>query len=238
MWERIKHTFLEAIDRTLLSLTRLIPGLFVMVVCIAAGLLLAFVLKRLVARLCVRLELDRRLREWGMARPKTEGQLSPSELLERLVKWTVLTLGFVIGLAALESTTASALASALLDFVPRAVIGLFILMAGIAGARALERRVLIEAVNLGLQSARLIGLGVRTLVIVFATAIALERLGLGGNIVVMSFGILFGGIVLALALAIGLGAKEAVSRSLDRRLSSSHSHDAEEKTEQTPMHHL
>jgi hypothetical protein len=35
---------------------------------------------------------------------------------------------------------------------------------------------------------------------------------------VLAFGILFGGIVLALALAVGLGSKEMVTRSLERQI--------------------
>jgi hypothetical protein len=218
MWDRIRRTFLDAIDRTAVSLAKLLPGLVVLILCLATSILLALLLKRLVARICARLELDRRLREWGMAQPSAEGRSSPSELLEKLVKWTILSLGFVVGLAALESTTTTALAATLLEYVPRVFLGFFVLMAGMAGARAVERRILIEAVNMGLQSARLIGLGVRTLVVVLAIALALEQIGLGGSVVVVSFGILFGGIVLALALAVGLGAKDAVARSLERHL--------------------
>jgi hypothetical protein len=42
----------------------------------------------------------------------------------------------------------------------------------------------------------------------------------------LAFGILFGGIVLALSLAIGLGSKEIVSRSLE--------HDSSRHPEETP----
>jgi hypothetical protein len=58
---------------------------------------------------------------------------------------------------------------------------------------------------------------VRWLVLVLAAAMALEHLGIGGRIVELAFGILFGGIVLTLALAIGLGSKDLVSRSLERQ---------------------
>jgi hypothetical protein len=43
----------------------------------------------------------------------------------------------------------------------------------------------------------------------------LEHLQIGGNIVGLAFGILFGGIVLTLALAVGLGSRDLVSRSLE-----------------------
>jgi len=44
----------------------------------------------------------------------------------------------------------------------------------------------------------------------------LDHLHVGGGIVELAFGILFGGIVLTLALAIGLGSRELVTRSLER----------------------
>jgi hypothetical protein len=84
-------------------------------------------------------------------------------------------------------------------------------------ARFLARSVLISAVNMQIQSARLLSLGVKWLVMVVSGAMALDHLGIGGEIVRLSFGILFGGIVLALALAVGLGSKDMVSRSWERQ---------------------
>ena len=47
-------------------------------------------------------------------------------------------------------------------------------------------------------------------------AMVLDHLAIGGAIVELAFGILFGGIVLTLALAIGLGSRGVVSRSFDQ----------------------
>jgi hypothetical protein len=44
----------------------------------------------------------------------------------------------------------------------------------------------------------------------------LDHLQIGGAVVELAFGILFGGIVLTLALAVGLGSRDIVSRSLER----------------------
>ena len=98
-------------------------------------------------------------------------------------------------------------------------------------ARFLARNVLIGAVNMQIQSARLLSLGVKWLVLVLAAAMALEHLGIGGGIVRLGFGILFGGIVLAMALAVGLGSKEMVSRSWERQATKT-----EEQEE--PLHHI
>ncbi|MFP5204251.1 MAG: hypothetical protein ACLGSH_02720, partial [Acidobacteriota bacterium] len=48
-----------------------------------------------------------------------------------------------------------------------------------------------------------------------AAAMALEHLDVGVQIVELAFSILFGGIVLTLALAVGLGSRHLVSRSLE-----------------------
>jgi uncharacterized protein YebE (UPF0316 family) len=70
-------------------------------------------------------------------------------------------------------------------------------------------------VNAQLQYARVLSLGVKWLVLVLTAAMVLDHLQVGENIVELAFGILFGGIVLTLALAVGLGSRDLVSRSLE-----------------------
>jgi hypothetical protein len=62
-------------------------------------------------------------------------------------------------------------------------------------------------------------MGVRWMILVLTGAMVLDHLALGGAIVELGFGILFGGIVLALSLAVGLGSRDLISRSLEREAS-------------------
>ena len=171
-----------------------------------------------------------------MAAPAQAGRLGPARLMARLAAWGVMAVGFVVGLSVFESTATSALAVRLLDYVPHALVGLVILAAGVAGAKALERSVLIGAVNMGLHSARLLGLGARWLLLILASAMALEHLGVGGTILTAAFAILFGGIVLSLSLAVGLGARDLVARSLERRFQEQSERRETPSTDQ--LHHL
>lgn len=236
MWEQTRSTFLDALARVAQTMARLLPGLLAMLLLLAASAAIALLASFLVRRVGARLDVDRRLRAWGMAAPAHAGRLGPTRLAARLVAWAVVALGFVLGLSVLESSATSALAARLLDYVPHAFVGAAILALGVAGARALERSVLIGAVNMGLQSARLLGLGARWLLLILASAMALEHLGVGGTILTSAFAILFGGIVLSLSLAIGLGARGVVAQSLERHL-----HEQAERRE-TPgpdkLHHL
>ncbi len=60
---------------------------------------------------------------------------------------------------------------------------------------------------------------VKWLVLVLTWAMVLDHLDPGRGIVNTALGILFGGIVLALSLAVGLGSRELVRRSLERETS-------------------
>ncbi len=52
--------------------------------------------------------------------------------------------------------------------------------------------------------------------LVLTAAMVLDHLQIGGTVVDLAFGILFGGIVLTLSLAIGLGSRDLVSRSIEK----------------------
>jgi hypothetical protein len=118
-------------------------------------------------------------------------------------------------------------------YVPRVIGAVVLLFFGTIIGRFLSRSVLITAVNLNLHYARLLATGVRWLVFVLTAAMVLDHLAIGGEIVDLAFGILFGGIVLALALAVGLGSRELVSRSLEREASRPVEVPVEEK-----LHHF
>ncbi len=216
MWDQTQTIFLDSLRRVVLAAARLLPGVFAMLLLLLLAGVLALGVRMALRRLCAHLELDRRAREWGLIGPAGSSP-APSRVVELLGSWTVLALGFVMGLTAFDAGATSTLASRLMDYMPHVVVAVAIMALGIAAARAVERAVLIGAVNMGLTSARLLGLGTRWLVVVLSAAMALQHLGIGGHVVPVSLGVLFGGIVLALALSFGLGAREVVARSLERR---------------------
>jgi hypothetical protein len=214
MWEKTKHIFLESIERTLATIAGFLPALLAMMLLLVVSALLALLVRFVVRRLFTRVKLDQRLRAWGVAAPASQGRADPSVTIARFAFWTVIALGFLVGLSAFDATGTAA--KQLLGFLPNALAALGVFVVGIACSRAIERSVLIGAVNAGLHSARLLGLGARWLVVLLAAAMALEQLGVGGTTIVVSFCILFGGIVLALSLAVGLGARATIARSLER----------------------
>jgi mechanosensitive ion channel-like protein len=181
---------------------------------VAVAWLLAYTLRHLLQAV----RLDERWRFIGFQQSEWAPAVSPTIIATRVVFWSVVLVGLLVGIAAFDATLTSEILRRLFAFLPNLIVAGLVLVAGSVIARFLARSVLIGAVNMNLQYATLLASGIRWLVLVLAVAMALDHLGIGGNIVHLAFGILFGGIVLALVLSVGLGSKELVSRSLEREV--------------------
>jgi hypothetical protein len=216
MWQETKQVFVQSIERAAMAAARQLPGLVAMLLIVLVFAVLAFTVRFALSRILSSFGLDRRFHRWGpIAAEEWMPRGSPTLLFARVGFWAVMITGLLLGLGVFEPT--SALAIRLLGYVPQALLAIVILAAGVALSRVLEQNVLVSAVNMGLQSARLLSLGVKWMVVILAAAMALEHLGIGGMLITLSFSILFGGIVLALALALGLGSRDAVSKSWEKR---------------------
>jgi uncharacterized membrane protein len=122
----------------------------------------------------------------------------------------------LIGITAFNAQWTAQITQSVFAYIPNLLTAALLLFAGGVIARFLARSVLIGAVNMNLHYARLLSVGVKWLVLVLTAAMTLEHLRIAPAIVELAFGILFGGIVLALALAVGLGSRTIVSKSLER----------------------
>jgi hypothetical protein len=209
----------QSVDRVLSLLIAVLPGILAFFVALAIFSLIGMAISALLRRILTLFKFDDR-----MARNRGNVEWTPSSsptgLVARVSFWACVLLGLVIGVAAFDASyaTGAPLAIPLLPYFTHAVGAILLLIAGNLIARYLARSVLIGAVNAQLQYARFLSLGVKWLVLVLTAAMVLDHLEVGGDIVELAFGILFGGIVLTLALAIGLGSRELVSRSLESRV--------------------
>lgn len=219
MWEQVDRILRQAMRQIADHLANFLPGMLVALVLVLASFVVALLVRLLLVRALRGLEFDRRAEQLGAAGlVGWPASTRPSETVARISYWTILVLGLLVSLTALNATIPSRLALSVFQYVPHLLAAVLILVVGAIAARFLSRSVLIGAVNMQIQSARLLSLAVRWLVLLVAVAMALEHLGIGRTILVLAFGILFGGVVFAAALAVGLGAKDAVSRVLERQL--------------------
>lgn len=219
MGQQIAFALKESMHRVLVKLVSFLPGLlallFAVIVLTGIGALLALLLRRILisARFDERFARSQNsnVADWSPGH-------SPTVLIARLAFWACVVLGFIIGISAFDASYSgnSQIAVILIPYLTHSVGAVLILLAGTVIARYLSRSVLIGAVNLQMQYARFLSLGIKWLVLVLTAAMVLDHLDIGGTIIDLAFGILFGGIVLTLSLAIGLGSRDLVSRSLEK----------------------
>jgi hypothetical protein len=233
MWEPITEILRQSAAQISTDIASFLPRLLALVVVLALGSLLAWLIGAILRRSLRNMEFDAHLDEWGFSGlAQWSPDKSPARLIAQLASWTVFLLSLLIAGSLLFPVLTSDVLARAFSFVPNLITAILVFLVGIVLARFLAQGVLISAVNLQIQSARLISLGVKWLVMIMAGAIAFEHVGIGGGIILVAFAILFGGIVLALALAIGLGSKDMVTRSWERQAAKS-----QERTEE-PFHHI
>lgn len=200
------------------GIANFLPGALVFLVILFVSLVVAVVLRYALQRALTGLEFDRRAELLGVSLAAWTPSGSATSLIASVAYWTVLAVGLLLGLTALDAALPSQFAVSVLQYVPHLLAALLILIAGGVVARFLAHAVLVGAVNLGVQYARVVSLAVKWLVLIVAAAMALDHIGIGRTVLLIAFAIIFGGVVLAGALAVGLGARDAVSRALDRTL--------------------
>jgi hypothetical protein len=234
MWDQAEQALNQSMARMLSQFATLLPGIMALIAALLISAALAWILAVVLRRSLTGIRFDERLAGWGLlSLAEWSPAKSPSLLVTRLVSWVVILIGFLIGIAAFDSAWTSEPVRSLFAYLPNLLGAVLVLLVGSIIARFLARSVLIGAVNMNLQYARLLSAGVKWLVIVLTVAMALEHLKIGAGIVQLAFGILFGGIVLALALAVGLGSKDLVTRSLEREASKINTPTADD-----PFRHL
>src|SRR5262249_51732099 len=124
----------------------------------------------------------------------------------------------LLAIGSLNLQFAMDLVSRTFTYLPQLLIAAALIVLGALVAAFVRRSVLIAAVNAGLHSAQLLAGAAHSGLMILFVAMALEHLGVGRQILVASFTIAFGGLVLALAIAFGLAGRDLAREFLENLL--------------------
>jgi hypothetical protein len=219
MWEQVSQALNQSVTRVATRVATLLPGFIALVLALLIAVIAAWAIGFILRRSLRSFDFDGKVSAWDLPGVRAESGRSPTDIVVRVVSWVVIIMGLLVGINAFEATLTSQLVTQLFAYLPNVLAAGLVLIIGAIAARFFSRSVLIGAVNLNVQYAHLLSVGLKWLILVLAGAMALNHLEIGGKIVDEAFAILFGGIVLTLALAVGLGARDLVSRSLERQAS-------------------
>ncbi|MDH4302343.1 MAG: hypothetical protein OEV51_09715 [Nitrospira sp.] len=197
-----------------------LPHLLSMIMLLLAGLGVAWGIGHLMERLLRVMGVDRIWGRIGLPAVFLRGGMKadPSYIIGRITYWLIVMFAITASLGALNVTPINAAARSLLSYLPHVATAAVIGIAGYLISNFVSQAVLIAAVNAGIPPAQWVAVGARWGIQLLAIAMALEQLGIARHIVVVGFGISWGGLVLAAALAVGLGGQELAKDFLERRL--------------------
>jgi len=212
--------FVEPLRALLAQVGAFLPRLALAVVVVIGGWLLAKAARFAVVKalravnfnvLAERAGLDGFLEQGGI-RTDTTG------IFGGLVYWAVVLAALIIAFNGLGLTYITDLLHKLVLFLPNVVVALLILAFGAYFARFIATAVSTYCRNVGVgpPDAELLARLAQYAIIAFAVLIALDQVGVGGAIIRDSFLIILAGVVLALALAFGLGGRDWAASLLER----------------------
>lgn len=201
-----------------LKFLNFLPNLLAMVIVIVVGIAVARVLKVFLVRALKAVKFDSWSDRMGLTSAMRRGELwlKPTEILGSTVFWILLLVSVMAGMSTLKVEAIDSLVARFVLYLPRAISAVLILVFGYITAGFIGRAVVIAAVNQGFHYARLLAEAVRTLILVLILSMALEQLQVAPEIVMAAFSIIFGGIVLALAVAFGVAGIDAAKKVIER----------------------
>jgi small-conductance mechanosensitive channel len=221
--EIMRQTILQGLEQVYRNLVHMIaeflPRFLAMLIIIAIGLLVAFVLKYILRALLGLTKLDRVSEEAGASRVLRMAHLpSMTELLSRSIFWVMWIAFILVGLSVLGVAGFQEQISRLFRFLPEVFVAILILFLGAVIANFLSRTALLAAVNAGHHSAKILSWSIRFAIWILAISMTLEELGLARQTVISAFSIIFGASMLGLAIAFGLGGQDLARKFLERYL--------------------
>ena len=209
---------LEPLRAFLLRAGEFLPRILLAVVIVVVGWMVAKMVRFAIVKglravnfnvLTERAGMDTFLRDGGIRADTTE-------ILALLFYWLVILASLVIGFNLLGLEYITDLLGRVVWFLPKVMVALLILAFGAYFARFIGNAVIAYCRNVHLQDADILGRLAQYAILAFVVLIALDQVDVGGDIVRQTFLIVLAGVVLALALAFGIGGKDWAAEMLER----------------------
>jgi len=213
-WENL---IVEPVRQMLTKILAYLPTLLGALVILIVGWIVAKAIRRIIDWLLKTVRFDAMADKTGISEVLRKGDLkiTAREVVSGMVYWLIIIMVLVMTVDALGLPKASDILASLFAYVPKVIAALLVLVVAMFLAGFVSGIVRIAAGNAKLPKPGLLAGISRWAIIIFALTIALAQLGIAPLLVTATFNIILGSICLALALAFGLGGKDAAARYLE-----------------------
>jgi len=201
-------------------------NILVMIVIMIIGFIISWLVKMLLSKMLKWFRFDKWAQEAGITNFLEKGgvQTLPSLILSKIIYWIFIVFFLSYGLNFAGITQFSEYASRISATLPIIIVSFVIVIVGIIFSNFISKVIYLGCENARFQYGDFIAKGVRILLIVIIFGIVFEYIGLGNTIVTSSFLIVFGGIVLVLSLALGIGLSNVVGDLIREKFKSMAAH--------------
>ncbi|MEP6702603.1 MAG: hypothetical protein ABJB04_06380 [Betaproteobacteria bacterium] len=215
--ERV-DVMLEPVRAFLVQIGAFLPRLAVALMILLIGVLLAKLSRIAIVKGLRAINFHIVTQRSGMDEFLQKGgtQIDTTAVLGMLAFWLVILASLIIAFNGLGLSQVTELLGRIVLFVPRLVLALLILAFGAYFARFIGNAVSSYCASIGLRDGKLLGNLARYAIMVFVIVIAFDHLDFGGTILRTAFLIVLSGLILAFALAFGLGGREWAAARLEQ----------------------
>ena len=196
-----------------------IPNLIVALVILCIGWAIGVAIGKAVAHFMKMIKFDEALGRAGVEDivKKSGLNLNSGRFLGGIVKYFVIVVFLIASFDVLGlNQVTDFLKQVVVGYLPQVIIAVLILLVGAVVGDVLSRIVTASARTAGIIQANLLGVVAKWAVWIFVILVALDKMGIAGNIVSTLFTGLVVAISLALGLSFGLGGQAAAARAIEK----------------------
>lgn len=193
-----------------------IPNLFVALILVLLGFVVAKLLDTLLSKLLGKVGLDRLMAGTGLTKLLSRAgiQVPVSTLIGKIVYWFVLLIFLVSAAESLGLERVSGALDALAHYLPKVFGAALVLLAGVLLAQLVSGLVRGAAEGVGLDYANGLGRIAQGLVIIISISVAIGQLEVKTDLLNNVIAIVLISVGLAVALALGLGSRDIAGQIL------------------------
>jgi Conserved TM helix len=205
------------IERAWSNVATFVPKLLAALVIVVVGYLVARLVAGILDKVLERVGFDRVVERGGVRQVLARSKYDPSDILAKLVFWTIMLLVLQLAFGVFGANPVSELLRGLIAYLPNVFVAVLILVIAAAIARAVTD--LLSNLLGTVQGGQLLAKGAGVAVLVFAVFAALDQLQIAPRIVTGLWYALLAAVVGSVIVAVGGGGIRPMQRYWERAAS-------------------
>lgn len=216
----MQRLFVEPFEKWYETILFYLPNILSFLLVMVVGVLFAVFLKKVLIRILRGLKIDKLSERYGVIDALSKSGIRDplSVICAKGVGGITIIIFIVLAMGRLQIPAIQSLLEKFFLYLPNIFLAGLILIFGYLLSNFFGRAALIAAVNTGIRHSGFAGKFTKFTIFTLSATMALEQLGIGKDTVVIAFAIFFGGVVLAFAIAFGLGGQDSAKRYLEKKM--------------------